>query len=209
MIKETKHKVNIKRRRLLVATTSVVGGAFVTAVAVPFVKSMEPSAAAVATGAPIEVDVSKIEPGSMVTVQWRSRPVWILHRTQAQILELTKLDSRLKDPNSRQPQQISSCANGHRSLRPEYFVCVAICTHLGCIPTYRPEIAPSDLGANWEGGFYCPCHGSRYDLAGRVFDGSPAPLNLPVPPHYYVKDTILQIGELKDGSEQNWHPVTW
>jgi ubiquinol-cytochrome c reductase iron-sulfur subunit len=209
MTKETKHKVNIKRRRLLVATTSVVGGAFVTAVAVPFVKSMEPSAAAIAAGAPIKVDVSKIEPGAMVTVQWRSRPIWILHRTQAQLTELPKLDSRLKDPNSTQAQQISACANGYRSLKPEYFVCVAICTHLGCIPTYRPEIAPTDLGANWEGGFFCPCHGSRYDLAGRVFDGSPAPLNLPVPPHYYINDTTLQIGELKNSGDQNWHPATW
>jgi ubiquinol-cytochrome c reductase iron-sulfur subunit len=170
---------------------------------------MEPSAAAIAAGSPIKVDISKIEPGAMITVMWRSRPVWILHRTQAQISELSKLDSRLKDPDSKRAQQISECANGYRSLKPEYFVCVGICTHLGCIPTYRPEIAPSDLGANWEGGFYCPCHGSRYDLAGRVFDGSPAPLNLPVPPHYYINNTILKIGELKDGSDQNWHPATW
>lgn len=209
MTKETKHKVNIKRRHLLVATTSIVGGVFVTAVAVPFVKSMEPSAAAIAAGSPIKVDVSKIKPGAMITVMWRSRPIWILHRTQAQISELSKLDSRLKDPNSTQPQQISECANAYRSLKPEYFVCVGICTHLGCIPTYRPDIAPSDLGANWEGGFYCPCHGSRYDLAGRVFDGSPAPLNLPVPPHFYINNTILQIGELKGGSDQNWHPAAW
>ncbi len=209
MTKEPKHKVDIKRRRLLIATTSITGGAIVAAAIVPFVRSMEPSAAAIAAGAPIKVDVSKIEPGAMITVQWRSRPVWILHRTQAQLTELSKLDSQLKDPDSTQPQQISECANASRSLRPEYFVCVGICTHLGCIPTYRPEIAPSDLGPNWEGGFFCPCHGSRYDLAGRVFDGSPAPLNLPVPPHYYPNDTTLQVGEMKDGSEQNWHPEAW
>lgn len=209
MTKETKDKINIKRRRLLIATTSITGGAFIAAVAVPFVKSMEPSAAALAAGVPIKVDVGKIEPGAMITVMWRSRPVWILRRTQAQLTELSKLDSQLKDPDSRQPQQISECANGYRSLKPEYFVCVGICTHLGCIPTYRPEIAPSDLGANWEGGFYCPCHGSRYDLAGRVFDGSPAPLNLPVPPHYYLNNTILQIGEMKGGRDQNWHPEAW
>ena len=209
MTKKPEHEVNMKRRRFLIAATSITGGAVVAAAFVPFVKSMEPSAAAIAAGAPIEVDISKITPGELITVKWRSRPVWVLHRTQAQLNELPKLDSRLKDPQSKQPQQIPTCANGYRSLKPEYFVCVAICTHLGCVPTYRPDIAPPDLGPNWKGGFFCPCHGSRYDLAGRVFDGSPAPFNLPVPPHYYITDTKLKIGELKGGSNQNWHPATW
>lgn len=209
MTEEKKEKINLKRRRFLIATTATTGAAIVGTVAVPFVYSMEPSAAAVAAGAPIEVDISKIAPGEMITVKWRSRPVWVLHRTQAQLRELPKLDPRLKDPDSKQAQQIPSCANGTRSLKPKYFICVGICTHLGCVPTYRPQIAPPDLGPDWEGGFFCPCHGSRYDLAGRVLDGSPAPLNLPVPPHYYINDTLVRVGELKGGGEQNWHPETW
>lgn len=209
MTEEKKEKINLKRRRFLIATTTTTGAAIVATVAVPFVYSMEPSAAAVAAGAPIEVDISKISPGEMITVKWRSRPVWVLHRTQAQLDELPKLDPRLKDPDSKQAQQIPSCANSTRSLKPKYFICVGICTHLGCVPTYRPQIAPPDLGPDWEGGFFCPCHGSRYDLAGRVMDGSPAPLNLPVPPHYYINDTLVRVGELKGGGEQNWHPETW
>lgn len=209
MTEEKKEKINLKRRRFLIATTTTTGAAIVATVAVPFVYSMEPSAAAVAAGAPIEVDISKISPGEMITVKWRSRPVWVLHRTQAQLDELPKLDPRLKDPDSKQAQQIPSCANSTRSLKPKYFICVGICTHLGCVPTYRPQIAPPDLGPDWEGGFFCPCHGSRYDLAGRVLDGSPAPLNLPVPPHYYINDTLVRVGELKGGGEQNWHPETW
>lgn len=209
MTKKTEDEVNLKRRRFLIAATSITGGAVVAAAIVPFVKSMQPSAAAIAAGAPIEVDISKITPGELITVKWRSRPVWVLHRTQAQLKELPKLDPQLKDPHSRQAQQITACANSNRSLKPEYFVCVAICTHLGCVPTYRPDIAPPDLGPNWEGGFFCPCHGSRYDLAGRVFDESPAPLNLPVPPYYYLTDTKLKIGELKGGGDQNWHPNIW
>lgn len=209
MTEEPQDKINIKRRWFLITTTSITGGAIIGTTAVPFVSSMEPSAAAVAAGAPIDVDISKLTPGELITVKWRNRPVWILNRTQAQLQTLPKLDPSLKDPDSRQPQQIPACANVHRSLKPQYFVCVAICTHLGCIPTYRPEIAPPDLGPNWEGGFFCPCHGSRYDLAGRVFDGSPAPLNLPVLPYYYLNSTTLRIGELADGDEQNWSPETW
>ncbi|HKK06487.1 MAG TPA: ubiquinol-cytochrome c reductase iron-sulfur subunit [Gammaproteobacteria bacterium] len=209
MTKQSKEEVDPTRRRFLVATTSVIGGAIVAAAVVPFIESMEPSDAAVAAGAPIDLDISKIEPGALVTAKWRSRPIWVLNRTDSQLQELPKLDPRLKDPHSKEPQQIPSCANGQRSLKPKYFVCVAICTHLGCVPTYRPEIAPPDLGPNWEGGFFCPCHGSRYDLAGRVFKGSPAPLNLPVPPHYYVSDTKLRVGELEGGGEQNWQPATW
>jgi len=209
MTKQSKEGVDPTRRRFLVATTTVIGGALVGTALVPFIESMEPSAAAVAAGAPVDVDISKIEPGALITVRWRSRPVWVLNRTDKQLGELPKLDPRLKDPDSKQPQQIPACANGHRSLKPQYFVCVAICTHLGCVPTYRPEIAPPDLGPKWEGGFFCPCHGSRYDLAGRVFDGSPAPLNLPVPPHFYVDETTLRVGELEGGGDQNWQPATW
>jgi ubiquinol-cytochrome c reductase iron-sulfur subunit len=209
MASSPKENIDHSKRRFLVATTTVIGGAFVGTAVVPFIESMEPSAAAIAAGGPVDVDISKIEPGALITVKWRSRPVWILNRTGDQLQELPKLDPRLKDPHSKQPQQIPSCRNGHRSLKPQYFVCVAICTHLGCVPTYRPAIAPPDLGPHWEGGFFCPCHGSRYDLAGRVFDGSPAPLNLPVPPYFFVNDTTLRVGELKGGGDQNWHPETW
>ena len=209
MTKQLKENIDHRRRRFLVATTTVIGGAFLGTAAVPFIESMEPSAAARAAGAPVDVDISKIEPGSLITVKWRSRPLWILNRTSEQLQELPKLEPRLKDPHSKQPQQIPSCRNGYRSLKPQYFVCVAICTHLGCVPTYRPAIAPPDLGPHWEGGFFCPCHGSRYDLAGRVFEGSPAPLNLPVPPYFYVNETTLRVGELENGSDQNWHPETW
>lgn len=209
MSKSSKGRVDIERRRFLITLSSYTGGALVAAASLPFISYMEPSTAAIVAGAPIEVDIGKIEPGELITVKWRSRPVWILHRTPGQLQELPKLDKGLSDPDSKEPQQIPACANGYRSLKPEYFVCVAICTHLGCVPTYRPDIAPPDLGPNWEGGFFCPCHGSRYDLAGRVFDGSPAPLNLPVPPHYYINDTTLRIGELKDGKDQGWRPITW
>lgn len=209
MTQQSKHPFDPARRRFLVAATSVVGGACVGMAVVPFVSSMEPSAGTRAAGGPVNVDVSKIDSGAMISVRWRSRPVWILHRTDEQLGELPKLDPLLKDPNSNKPQQIPACRNGHRSIKPRYFICVGICTHLGCVPVYRPAIAPPDLGPQWQGGFYCPCHGSRYDLAGRVFKGSPAPLNLPVPPHYYVNDTTVRIGELAGGGNQNWHPETW
>ncbi len=204
----TEH-VDLRRRRFLTAATTVVGSVGIGALAVPFISSMEPSAAAQAAGAPVEVDVSKVEPGALITIKWRSRPVWILHRTPAQLKRLPELAPRLKDPQSEQAQQIPSCRNVHRSLKPEYWIAVGICTHLGCVPTFRPQVAPPDLGPTWPGGFLCACHGSRYDLAGRVFNGSPAPLNLPVPPHYYAQPGTVRIGELSDGSEQNWHPLGW
>lgn len=209
MSESVEEAVDIRRRHFLVEATVVVGAAGLVATAVPFVLSMEPSARAQAAGAPVDADLSKMEPGQLVTLRWRSRPVWVLRRTPEQLKELASEDSRLKDPDSEQPQQPPDCRNTWRSLKPEYFVGVAICTHLGCVPTYRPDIAPADLGTDWEGGFYCPCHGSRYDLAGRVMKDSPAPLNLPVPPYYYLGDTLLRIGELRNKSDQNWRPETW
>ena len=143
------------------------------------------------------------------TVAWRSRPVWILRRTRDALDTLSALDSRLADPHSLQPQQLPACQNEYRSIKPEYFVAVGICTHLGCVPTFRPDAAPSDLGPDWVGGFFCPCHGTRYDLAGRVFKNSPAPLNLPVPPYHYVTDALLRVGETAGGKEQQWQPATW
>jgi ubiquinol-cytochrome c reductase iron-sulfur subunit len=197
------------RRRFLVESTSIVGGAGILAAAVPFILSMEPTAATIAANQPIEVDISKLQPGQLITVSWRSRPIWILHRTAAQIKRLATSNDALKDPKSSQPQQLPQFRNTYRSLKPGYFVAVGICTHLGCIPTYRPQVGAPDLGSHWQGGFFCPCHGSRYDLSGRVMSGSPAPLNLPIPPYYYVSDSVLKVGELKDSSEQNWAPQIW
>jgi ubiquinol-cytochrome c reductase iron-sulfur subunit len=205
---KAKH-IDTSRRRFLVRATTVVGGAGVAAAAVPFILSMEPSARSQALGAPIDVDLSKLEVAQMITVQWRLRPVLILHRSSSQLKRLSTQDAKLKDPRSDAPQQLPRYKNPYRSLKPPYLVLVGICTHLGCVPFYRPQSEDEDLGRNWEGGFYCACHGSRYDLSGRVMNGSPAPLNLPVPPYYYLSDTVVRIGELKDGSEIHWMPAIW
>jgi len=182
--------VNTSRRRFLAtAATTVVGAVGVGFVAVPFVSSMQPSAKAQAAGAPVEVDISKLEPGGRITVEWRGKPVWVVRRTQESLDSLAALDGKLRDPNSEvTSQQPTYAQNKHRSIRPEYLVLVGICTHLGCSPTYRPEIAPADLGPEWKGGFFCPCHGSFFDYAGRVYQGVPAPTNLVVPPHSFVGD---------------------
>ncbi len=201
-----------KRRRFLIAATTVIGAGGLAALAIPFIQSMEPSAAVTASGEPVDVDISKLEPGAMLTVAWRGRPVWVLYRTEKQlkILQESTLTVRLKDPDSQEPQQFGvAVVNWHRSLNPRYLVVVGICTHLGCVPDYRPDIAPADLGLGWPGGFFCPCHGSRYDLSARVFKDVPAPLNLPVPPYYFKQDTLLRIGELDNKSDQNWSPQTW
>lgn len=192
--------------------TGVLGAAGLVGVAVPFIQSMEPSAAVKAAGAAIDVDISKLEPGQLLTVSWRGRPIWILRRTRSQLktLEDPGLIKRLRDPQSREPQQFSNVVvNTWRSIKPEHLVLVGICTHLGCVPTYRPDIAPPDLGPHWLGGFFCPCHGSRYDLAGRVYKDVPAPLNLPVPPYHYVSSTIIRVGEAEGGKETNWSPIAW
>jgi ubiquinol-cytochrome c reductase iron-sulfur subunit len=204
-----KASIGKSRRRFLVAGTTVIGVAGIAAAAWPFLNYMEPSARALASGAPIEVDISKLEPGQLITVQFRGRPIWVLRRTAQQLKELPTLNSELRDPLSKVQQQLPSCQNIPRSLKPEYFVAVALCTHLGCVPTYRPAIAPADLGPDWKGGFFCPCHGSRYDLAGRVYKDVPAPNNLPVPPYFYVKDTVIRVGETEDGGHKNWRPVVW
>lgn len=185
------------RRRFLVAATSVVGAVGVAGAAVPFLASWWPSARAQAAGAPVEADISKLEPGAMLTVEWRGKPVWIVRRTQETLDNLSRLEDKLRDPNSEVDQQPPYAKNEYRSRKPEYLVCVGICTHLGCSPTFRPEIAPPDLGPDWLGGFFCPCHGSRFDLAGRVYAGVPAPTNLVVPPYTYLTETRILIG--KDG----------
>ncbi|MES2365329.1 MAG: ubiquinol-cytochrome c reductase iron-sulfur subunit [Pseudomonadota bacterium] len=201
--------MDFSRRRFLTAAVSIVGGIGLTITAIPFVDSMEPSARALAAGAPVDIDISKIEPGQLITSVWRSRPVWVLHRTPAQLAVLPSLNGQLRDPLSKEPQQVPYCQNIHRSIKPEYFVCIGICTHLGCIPDYRPQIAAPDLGPSWKGGFLCPCHGSRYDLAGRVFQDVPAPMNLPVMPYFYISNAVLRVGTDQSGKEDNWEPAIW
>lgn len=187
--------IDLKRRRFLTAAATAVGGVGAVAVAVPFVLSMQPSARAQAAGAPVEVDISKLEPGQLMTVAWRGKPVWILNRPKSVLDALPSLDSQLLDPHSNATEQQPPYAkNEYRSRKPEYLVLVGICTHLGCSPTFRPDIAPADLGSGWKGGFFCPCHGSKFDLAGRVYKGVPAPLNLVVPPYRYLTDTRILIG---------------
>jgi ubiquinol-cytochrome c reductase iron-sulfur subunit len=183
------------RRRVLLAATAAMGGVGAAYVATPFVLSMDPSERAKAAGAPIDVDISKLEPGQLMTVEWRGKPVWVLRRNKQMLKTLPELDSQLRDPNSDElSQQPAYAKNPYRSINPEYMVMVGICTHLGCSPTYRPEFAPPDLGPDWKGGFFCPCHGSRYDLAGRVYAGVPAPKNLVVPPYHFVSATRLLVG---------------
>ena len=187
-------KVDARKRKFLIAATSAVGGVAVAGVAVPLVMSMLPSARAKAAGAPVEVDISKIEPGMLLTVEWRGKPVWIVNRTKEMLDLLGKHDAQLVDPSSEMPQQPDYCKNATRSIKPEYLVAVGICTHLGCSPSYRKDVGAADLGADWPGGFFCPCHGSRFDLAARVFKGVPAPTNLVIPPHQYLSDVKLLIG---------------
>ncbi len=188
-------EVDKSRRRLLVAT-SVMGGVGVAFATVPFVKSMLPSAKTKTAGAPVEVDISKLESGQQLTVQWRGKPVWIVKRTDINLKDLPALDGELEDPKSLvAEQQPAYAVNIYRSLKPKIFVVVGICTHLGCSPTYRPEVAPEDLGADWKGGFFCPCHGSRFDMAGRVYAGVPAPTNLEVPAYTFVGSDRIIIGQ--------------
>lgn len=187
-------RVDLKRRRTLVMATSILGGLGVAAATVPFIGSMLPSERAKAAGAPVEADISKLNPGELITVEWQGKPVWILHRTEDMLRQLIKDEQLLSDPQSEVPHQPEYSKNSTRSIKPEYLVSVGICTHLGCVPNFRPEISPADLGHAWRGGFYCPCHGSKYDLAGRVFKGVPAPTNLIIPRHAYLSDFQLIIG---------------
>lgn len=188
--------VNNGKRRFLVASTSVVGAVGVGFVAVPFLASWMPSERAKNAGAPIEADVSRLEEGRMMTVEWQSKPVWIVRRSEKTLADLETNADQLRDPASENvDQQPEYAKNMYRSIKPEFLVLVGICTHLGCSPTFRPDIAPADLGENWLGGFFCPCHSSKFDMAGRVFQGVPAPTNLVVPPHYYVTDTTIIVGK--------------
>lgn len=188
-------EVDKGRRMLLVGTTGALGAVGGAVAAFPFAAYWMPSAKATAAGVPVEVDLSKMAPGDKLVVEWRKKPVWILRRTPESVAELATLDDDLRDPESLDSEQPEYCKNPSRALRDEFMVMVGICTHLGCSPTYRPEKAPTDLGDNWLGGFLCPCHGGKYDLAGRVYKGVPPPKNLPIPPYRFLSDTKLLIGE--------------
>ena len=188
--------VDTGRRRFLVASTSVVAAVGAGFVAVPFVSSWMPSERAKNAGAPVEVDISKLEAGRLMIVEWQSKPVWIVRRTEKTLADLTTLEPNLRDPASENvDQQPGYAQNANRSIKPEILVLVGICTHLGCSPTFRPDLAAADLGADWLGGFFCPCHSSKFDLAGRVYQGVPAPTNLAVPPHKYLSDNVILVGE--------------
>ena len=187
--------VNEGRRWFLLGASGAVGAVGAAGVAVPFVKSWNPSAKAKAAGAPVKVDISKLESGGLVIAEWRSKPVWIVRRTEESLASLAKLEDKLKDPASDAEQQPAYTRNTHRSVRPEILVLIGLCTHLGCSPTYRPEVGAADLGGDeWLGGFYCPCHGSTFDLSGRVFKGVPAPTNLEVPPYSFESENVIIVG---------------
>ena len=194
-------EVDQSKRRFLIAATTAVGGVATVAVATPFVVSMLPSERAKAAGAPVEVDISKVEPGSMITVEWRGKPVWIINRSQEMLDQMAKNDEKLSDPKLDVPQQPDYTKNATRSIKPNLMVLVGICTHLGCSPSSKLKSGEEGMGSDWPGGFFCPCHGSKFDLAGRVFKGSPAPINLQVPPHKYLSDARLLIGVGQDGKE--------
>jgi len=184
--------VDLSRRHFLGVATAVTGGVGAVMAAIPFLASWKPSARAQALGAPVEVDIGKLEPGAILKVEWRGKPVWVLRRTDTMLEHVQESDSEVRDPHSQQPQQPKYAQNEYRSIKPEYFVVIGVCTHLGCSPIDRFEVGA--LGPDWYGGFYCPCHGSKFDLAGRVWKGVPAPLNLLVPPHRYLSDSVILVG---------------
>ncbi len=185
-------KVDESRRRFLTTATTVVGGVGLAASAVPFAASWLPSARAQAAGAPIAVNVSKLEPGQQMTIEWRGKPIWIIRRTPESIAKLEQNIDQLRDPHSEVDQQPEYAKNKHRALKAEYLVLVGLCTHLGCVPSYKPNL--SELGPDWPGGFFCPCHGSMFDLAGRVYKDVPAPINLEIPPYRFLGEHTIEIG---------------
>jgi len=199
------HPVTPSRRDFLYVATATVGAVGAIATLVPLIDQMNPDAATLAAGVSVDVDVSKIALGSQIVVRWRERPIWIYHRSQQAVQTLKSLQDTalLSDPNSGQPQQPSYAVNWHRSIKPEFGVMVGICTHLGCVPLLYAAPSETSPVANWIGGYFCPCHGSKYDAAGRVYNDVPAPYNLPVPPHRYLNDTIIRIGE-NDSSDSAW-----
>jgi ubiquinol-cytochrome c reductase iron-sulfur subunit len=193
-------QVDKGKRCFLIAATSVVGGVAAGATAVPFVGSMLPSERAKAAGAPVEADIGQIAPGEMQLFEWRGKPVWVVHRTKEMLATLPTLDNAVADPTSNKDKQPKYCKNEYRSIKPEYLVVVGICTHLGCSPIAKFKAEPEPFESNWVGGFYCPCHGSLFDLAGRVYRNKPAPENLTVPPYKYLSDNKIVIGVDSEGA---------
>jgi ubiquinol-cytochrome c reductase iron-sulfur subunit len=192
---------NINRgRRTVILATACAGGAAAVATAVPFAASMLPSDRAKALGAPVEVDISALKPGEMQTVEWQGKPVWIIRRTREMLEDIKKDNGLVSDPDSSVPQQPDYAKNEFRSIKDEYAVIVGVCTHLGCSPQLKPADDKGEMGQTWNGGFYCPCHGSKFDFAGRVYKGVPAPINLRVPKYTYLSDTTILIGEDKKGA---------
>jgi len=193
----SENSVNERRRNFLIGATSLVGAAGAVGVAVPFVGSWNPSARALAAGAPIKVDISKLAAGEILgpLPAWRDKPIFVVKRSEDQLSKLNSNNGRLADPDSSRPQQPGYAQNDTRSIRPEVLVLVGLCTHLGCSPQFKPLVRPEQFDAEWVGGFFCACHGSKFDLAGRVYAGVPAPANLEVPPHYYETDSVLVIGD--------------
>ncbi len=188
-------EVDVERRRFLITTTAGVGTVGAIAAAVPFVSSLQPSERAKAVGGPIEIDISKLEPGQRIVQKWRGQYVWVLRRTAETLKALENMSNLLADPESKEPEQPEYAQNISRAINPEYLVVMGRCTHLGCSPTYLPLGTPNNLGPDWQGGFFCPCHGSKFDLAGRVYKNVPAPKNLLVPPYHFLSETLLLIGE--------------
>ena len=189
--------VDAGRRRFLTTATGVVGGAGAAMAAWPFLASMRPSERAKAAGAPVVAEIGNLQPGQMATFNWRGRPVWVVKRTEGMLATLPVLEPKLADPESAEPQQPDYAQNEFRSIKPDVLVMVGSCTHLGCSPSFRPEAPAPDIDSDWKGGFFCPCHGSKFDLAGRVYKGMPAPLNMVIPPYRYETDSRIVIGEDK------------
>lgn len=194
-----KDEIDQKRRCFLRRATTAVGGIGLAAAAVPFLSYWMPSRDTEAAGEPIKVDISKLKPRDQLTVPWRGMPIWFIYRDQSMLDSLDKVTGDLRDPLSEMDQQPKYCKNIHRSIKPEILVAIGICTHLGCVPTYRPDVA--SVSPDWLGGFYCPCHGSKYDLSGRVYKNVPAPLNLKIMRHMYTSDTEILIGQDESGVE--------
>jgi ubiquinol-cytochrome c reductase iron-sulfur subunit len=190
------------RRDFLYIATGIAAGVGGVATLVPLIAQMNPDASTLAAGGPVDLDVSKIAPGQQVVIRWRERPIFVFHRTPETLktMQDPKLLSQLSDPNSQQVQQAPWATNWHRSIKPEFGILVGICTHLGCIPMFYPQPSATTPVAGWLGGYFCPCHGSKYDPAGRVYSGVPAPYNLPVPPYRFVSDTTIRVGEEPSGS---------
>ena len=194
ILRDIQQSADTSRRKFLVGVTTTLGVVGAVGVATPFVSSWNPSAKAKAAGAPVKVDISKILPGEQIRAEWRGKPVFVLRRTPEMLEAIKATNDMVADPNSEQPQQPAYATNEARAINAEIAVLVGICTHLGCSPQFRPEVGAPDLGDDWQGGYFCPCHGSKFDLAGRVYKAVPAPTNLLVPPHSYESDNVLIIG---------------